>query len=100
MNDFEKLGFGGFPLLGNMRTRSVCQKKPTGENGPPKWSLYRWHLMDPICFGKDLRVTIQALGWWPGKHPNKKFQPLADDIVSVAYWYQQEPHAPFPAWPR
>ena len=74
--------------------------KHAGENGPPKWSLYRWHLMDPICFGKDLRVTIQALGWWPGKPSHKRYQPLADDIASVAYWYQQEPHAPFPAFPR
>ena len=76
---------------------------PSDENGPPKWSLYRWHIMDPICFDRDLRVTIQALGWWP----NRKYQPLADDIASVAYWYQSEPHAPFPAlpalperWPR
>jgi len=77
--------------------------KHAGENGPPKWSLYRWHIMDPICFQQDLRVTIQALGWWP----TFKFQPLADDIASVAYWYQTEPHATFPElpplaerWPR
>jgi hypothetical protein len=68
---------------------------PNRYNGPRKWSLYRWHLMDPICYASDLRVTIQALGWWP----NGKYQPLADDIASVAYWYQREPHAPFPAFP-
>jgi len=51
--------------------------------------------MDPICFDEDLRVTIQALGWWP----NRKYQPLADDIASVAYWYQQEPHTVFPEFP-
>lgn len=69
----------------------------------PKHGLYRWHVMDPIRFERDLRVTIQALGWWPGG----KYQPLCDDIASVAYWYQTEPHAPFPAlpslegrWPR
>jgi hypothetical protein len=72
--------------------------------GPPKWSLYRWHLLDPVRFGRDLRVTIQALGWWPG---SSRYQPLADDIASVAYWYQVEPHAAFPPlpalrerWPR
>jgi hypothetical protein len=70
--------------------------KPAGQDGPPKWSLYRWHIMDPICFAKDLRVTIQALGWWP----NGKYQPLADDVASVAYWYQREPHTAFPAFPR
>lgn len=66
-----------------------------GGNGPPKWSLYRWHIMDPICYEKNLRVTIQALGWWP----NRKYQPLADDIASVAFWYQQEPHRKFPPLP-
>ncbi len=39
---------------------------------------------------------MQALGWWPGG----KFQPLTDEIASVAYWYQQEPHAAFPACRR
>jgi len=38
---------------------------------------------------------MQALGWWL----NHKFEPLADDICSVAYWYQAEPHAPFAAMP-
>ncbi len=66
-----------------------------GKDGPPKWSLYRWHLMDPISFQKDLRVTIQTLGWWP----TGKYQPLSDDVASVAYWYQTEPHEPFPKFP-
>ncbi|MFZ8850949.1 MAG: DUF2961 domain-containing protein, partial [Armatimonadota bacterium] len=55
----------------------------------------RFHIFDPIRFRSDLRVTIQALGWYP----NGKFQPLTDDIASVAYWYQTEPHAPFPTLP-
>jgi hypothetical protein len=69
----------------------------------PRHGLYRWHVLDPIRFRRDLRVTIQALGWWP----NGQFQPLADDIASVGYWYQAEPHAPYPKlppvherWPR
>jgi hypothetical protein len=63
-----------------------------GEGRVPRHGLYRWHVMDPIRFKQDLRVTMQALGWWP----NGKFQPLTDDIASVAYWYQTLPHAPFP----
>ena len=70
--------------------------KHAGDDGPPKWSLYRWHIMDPVHFDQDLRVTIQALGWWP----NRKYQPLADDIASVAFWYQTEPHTPFPKFPE
>jgi hypothetical protein len=61
----------------------------------PKHSLYRWHVLDPIRFQKDLKVTIQALGWWP----NRKFQPLTDDIASTAFWYQSEPHAPYQKMP-
>ena len=29
--------------------------------------MYRWHIMDPIRFQTDLRVTIQALGWHGGQ---------------------------------
>ena len=70
---------------------------PASENGEPPnfWSLYRWHIQDPINFEQDLRVTIQALGWGP----DGKYKRLADDIASVAYWYQTEPHAAFPKLP-
>lgn len=61
-----------------------------------RFGLYRWHLTDPIRFEADLRVTIQALGW---KGSTGKYLPLMDDIASVAFWYQLEPHAPFPALP-
>jgi hypothetical protein len=60
-----------------------------------RFGLYRWHIMDPIRFAKDLRVTIQALGWQSGGRD----LPLQHDIASVAYWYQAEPHAPVPALP-
>lgn len=60
-----------------------------------RFGLYRWHLTDPIRFESDLRVTIQALGW---KY-NGKYQPLTDDIASVAIWYQMEPHNSFPRLP-
>jgi hypothetical protein len=60
-----------------------------------RFSLYRWHIMDPIRFEKDLRVTIQALGWTA----DGRYLPLQDDIASVAFWYQREPHAPFPSLP-
>jgi hypothetical protein len=62
---------------------------------PSFWSLYRWHIQDPINFEQNLRVTIQALGWGS----DGKYKKLSDDIASVAYWYQAEPHAPFPTLP-
>ena len=60
-----------------------------------RFGLYRWHLMDPVRFEKDLRVTIQALGWRSGG----RYLPLQDDIASVAYWYQGLPGKPFPPLP-
>lgn len=60
-----------------------------------RFGLYRWHIADPVRFQKDLRVTIQALGWQSGG----RYLPLEDDIASVAFWYQAEPHAKFPPLP-
>jgi hypothetical protein len=60
-----------------------------------RFGLYRWHIMDPVRFEEDLKVTIQALGWRSGG----RYLPLQDDISSVAVWYQQEPHAKFPPLP-
>ncbi len=60
-----------------------------------RFSLYRWHIMDPVHFDKDLKVTIHALGWRSGG----RYLPLQDDIASTAFWYQTEPHAPFPPLP-
>ncbi len=64
-------------------------------DGPRYFGLYRWHIVDSIGFTQDLRVAVQTLGWWPGHI----YQPLTDDIASTAFWYQREPHAPFPAFP-
>ncbi len=60
-----------------------------------RFGLYRWHIMDPIRFDKDLKVTIQALGW----RSEGRYLPLQDDISSVAFWYQTEPHTTFPRLP-
>jgi hypothetical protein len=64
-------------------------------NSQQRFGLYRWHIMDPIRFETDMRVTIQALGWRSGG----RYLPLQDDIASTAFWYQTEPHAPFPPLP-
>jgi len=52
-----------------------------------RFSMYRWHLCDPIYFEKDIRVTIQALGW----RSERRYLPLQDDISSVAYFYLETP---------
>lgn len=60
-----------------------------------RFGLYRWHITDPIRFEQNLKVTIQDLGW---RHDGR-YLPLQDDISSVVYWYQSEPHTPFPPLP-
>ena len=61
-----------------------------------RFGMYRWHVPDPIRFRQDLRVTIQALGWRSHIEEKRRYLPLQDDIASTAFWYQAEPHAPFP----
>jgi hypothetical protein len=63
-----------------------------------RFGMYRWHITDPIRFKQDLRVTIQALGW--KANSAGEYLPLQDDISSVVYWYQAEPHAKFPPLPK
>jgi hypothetical protein len=59
------------------------------------FDMYRWHITDPIYFKNDLRVTIQALGWYK----NHAYQPLQDDISSVAYWYSDNLEDEYPPLP-
>lgn len=60
-----------------------------------RFGMYRWHVMDPVRFKKDLRITIQDLGWRHGG----RYLPQKSDISSVCFWYQAEPHARFPKLP-
>lgn len=64
-------------------------------NSQQRFSLYRWHICDPVYFEEDIKVTMQALGWRSGH----RFLPLQDDISSVAYWYQDTICDTFPILP-
>lgn len=75
--------------------------KPDGlYQSQQRFGLYRWHIVDPIRFQQDLRVNIQALGWRSQKDGKSRYLPMQDDIASTAFWYQSEPHAPFPTLPQ
>jgi len=56
-------------------------------NAQQRFGLYRWHIMDPVRFEKDLRVTIQALGWQSGG----RYLPLKDDIATTAFCTRPNP---------
>ncbi len=60
-----------------------------------RFGMYRWHITDPVRFEQDLKITIQDLGW----RYDGRYLPQQSDISSVSYWYQAEPHNPFPKLP-
>jgi hypothetical protein len=77
--------------------------------GAPLWegfeagkrgSVYRFHIPDPVPFKKSLRVEIEHKG--SQTFPDGKTSGFIerDDLMSsVAFWYQTEPHKPWPALP-
>ena len=69
-------GMSGAPVVGLEREGS-------------RWSVYRFHLDSPIPFTKSLRASIE----------HGTANDRGDNYYSVAYWYQSEPHAAFPALP-
>jgi hypothetical protein len=77
--------FGGRPFAYGLYGAPVVGQEVAGG----RWSLYRFHLDSPIPFTKSLRATVEH------GHANHR----SDNLYSVAYWYQSEPHAAFPALP-
>lgn len=54
-----------------------------------RYCQYRWFTESPLAFEKSIKVTIE----------HGTANDRSDDFYSTAYWYQTEPHAPFPALP-
>jgi hypothetical protein len=77
-------GFGG-PQDYMLHGAPVVGKEIAGERS----SMYRFHFDSPIPFTKSIRASIEH------GHANHR----SDNFYSVAYWYQAEPHAAFPALP-
>ena len=77
--------FGGHPFAYGLFGAPVVGQELAGGRS----SVYRFHLDSPITFTKSLRATIEH------GHANHR----SDNYYSVAYWYQTEPHAAFPALP-
>jgi len=77
--------FGGHPFFYRLYGAPVVGEERAGG----KSSVYRFHLDSPIPFTKSLRATIEH------GHANHR----SDNYYSVAYWYQTEPHVPFPVLP-
>ncbi len=78
--------FGGQPFA-NLHQGVPYIADPERIGG--RYCIYRWHLEGPIAFEKSIRVTIE----------HGTANDRSDNFYSVAYWYQTEPHAAFPALP-
>ena len=76
--------FIGYPFYS--KNDSLYQSCYFNDDCPPMRGLYRWHIMDPICFEKDIRVTMQQIGLSPYGLFERQ-----DDVCSVAYWYLDSP---------
>jgi len=77
-------------------TQAICPKGTYG--GDSKFSMYRWHITDPVRFNSDLRVDVQDLGW--RTDVKGKYLKQLSYVSTAAFWYQTEPHAPFPTLPQ
>ncbi len=77
--------FGGNPFSYALYGAPVLGKELAGGRS----SVYRFHLDSPIPFTKSFKATIEH------GHANHR----SDNFYSVAYWYQAEPHADYPALP-
>jgi hypothetical protein len=97
--DFDTKGAEGQSLYTEFSTpdSGLAQVvRPDGHyDSQTRFGLSRWHIRDPIRFQKNLKVTIQALGWQTGG----RYLLLQDDIASVAFWHQTPPQKKFPPLP-
>jgi len=81
----------GYPLY---EDHDQTRTSPYGKASAPMHGMYRWHLPDPIHFDHDVRATVQQIG-----HEGRELFERRDDVTSVAYWYQLQPHEGFPPLP-
>jgi hypothetical protein len=77
--------FGGSSFAHQLYGAPVVGRELAGE----RQSVYRFHFDSPITFTRSFKATIEH------GHANHR----SDNFYSVAYWYQAEPHAPFPPLP-
>ncbi|MGD0479230.1 MAG: glycoside hydrolase family 172 protein [Terracidiphilus sp.] len=79
-------GYGGQPYsYEHVGTPYIVNPEHIGG----RYCQYRWHLESPVAFEKSIKVTIE----------HGTANDRSDDFYSTAFWYQAEPHAPFPPLP-
>jgi hypothetical protein len=104
---------------GQGRYANLYQGSPVADEARMRWCFYRYHVVDPVYFRRDVRVTMQQIGYLadhsrggfyrtgrqlyragPGKvlmdlTKDGKFE-RADDWSSCAYFYLDRPENNLP----
>jgi len=109
--DYAGSGWGLGPFMGRQMGAPLIKDQYV--------SFYRFHVMDPVYFSHDIKVTMQQLGndgkgepadpkgplkdfigkgWYKKDRPGGNYERV-DDVCSTAYWYQTLPTLPFPKFP-
>lgn len=83
--DLFQTPYLGCPLLTRL---------PEGAEGLELIGMYRFHVLDPVYFKKEVKATMQQIGWFEDGLGER-----SDDWCSVAYWYQAAPVKQMPAFP-
>ncbi|UFU03313.1 DUF2961 domain-containing protein [Ruania suaedae] len=74
--------------------------RPDGQyESQQRFGMYRWHVLDPIRFERDLTADIQALGWRSDRKDGRRYLQRHDDIASTAFFYLDAPSTNRPATP-
>jgi hypothetical protein len=89
-------GWGFRPQDGPFYGAPLWEGYDTGDRG----TAYRFHIPDPVVFKKSLRAEIEHKGSQTFPDGSSDGFIERDDLMSsVAFWYQIEPHKPWPALP-
>jgi hypothetical protein len=77
----------------NLNLYSGCSYMSKGEEDlGAQYTLYRWHVRDPVRFTKSFRFEIEHTGWMSADETETGevdgHVEREDDIATVAFWYQ------------
>ena len=89
--DRVNFGLSGTSTQTVLGTGTPTQSTVTTTGAPPDVvqfpaSNWSWYVANPVRFRESLKVEIQDIC---------DSGPGADDLTSVAFWYQEEPHQTF-----
>lgn len=95
LNDAWGTWKGSSPFYGC----SIHEGQPYIYPNGTRYTSYRFHITDPIPFRESLRFDIEHYGAGVVDGQPHGFIERFDNVSSVAFWYQTEPHMPMEPLP-